>query len=65
MGVIYFLVRVRKHESNLPTNMHTTVGKKTHTPALFYDSVVCFFLPKCAFFTNGVYHVFYHNSMFL
>ena len=29
MGVIYFLVRVRKHESNLPSNMHTTVGKKT------------------------------------
>jgi hypothetical protein len=26
MGVIYFLVCVRKHESNLPTNMHTTVG---------------------------------------
>ena len=29
MGVIYFLVCVRKHESILPTNMHTTVGKKT------------------------------------
>ena len=29
MGVKYFLVCVRKHKSNLSTNMRTTVGKKT------------------------------------
>ena len=31
MGVIFFLVYVcvRKHKSNLPTNIRTTVGKKT------------------------------------
>ena len=28
MGVIYFLVCVRKHESSLPINIRTTVGKK-------------------------------------
>ena len=59
IGVNYFLVCVRKHESNLPTNMLTTVGKKTqryaekmrpfecnHNSALFYNSVVCFLVPK-------------------
>ena len=64
MGVIYFLVCtcVWKHESNLPTMIRTTVGKKTQgyvekcdllseTTLLpyFYDSVVCFLLPKCVF----------------
>ena len=29
MSVIYLLVRVRKHECNLPTNIRTTVWKKT------------------------------------
>ena len=29
MGVIYFLVCVRRYESNLPTNICMTVGKKT------------------------------------
>ena len=29
MGVIYFLVCVRKHKSNLLTNICTTLGKKT------------------------------------
>ena len=29
MGVIYFLVYVSKHESNLLTNILTTVGMKT------------------------------------
>ena len=29
MGVKYFLVCVRKHKSNLSTNIRTTVGKKT------------------------------------
>ena len=29
MGVIHLLVFVRKHESNLPTKICTTAGKKT------------------------------------
>ena len=76
-GVIYFLICVRKHESNLPTNIRTTAGEENtmiyrkmrpfewnHISALFYDSVVCFLLPKCVF-TNGVCHVFHQNIMFL
>ena len=63
MGVKYFLVCVRKHKSNLSTNIRTTVGKKTQWSVEkcefltettfspdFYDSVVCFLLPKCVFF---------------
>ena len=63
MGVIYFLVGVRKHKSHLCTNIRTTVGKKhtmiwrkmwtfewNHILALFYDGLVCFLLPKCVFF---------------
>ena len=63
MGVIYFLICVRKHESNLSTNIRTTAGEENimiyqkmwpfewnHFPALFYDSVVCFLLSKCVFF---------------
>ena len=30
MGVIFFLLYARKHESNLPTNNGTTVGKHLH-----------------------------------
>ena len=68
MGVINFLVRVdvRKHKSNLPTNIRTTVGKKTQwyvekcnllsentlLPYVFYNSMhmVYFLLPKRVFF---------------
>ena len=65
VGVIYFLVCVGKYESNLPTNIHTTMGKKTqwyryvesvtlwvkpHSCLIFYDNVVRFLLPKCVFF---------------
>ena len=64
MGVIYVLVCVRKQKSNLPTNIRTTYSGEENTvkcrkmqtfewnqiPALFYDSVVCFLFPKCAFF---------------
>jgi len=63
MGVKYFLVCVRKHKSNLSTNIRTTVGKKTQRSVekcellsettfspYFYDGVVCFLLPKCVFF---------------
>ena len=49
MGVIYFLIFVRKHESTLPTipagEDNTMVYRKmrpferNHIPALFYDSV--------------------------
>ena len=78
MGVIYFLVCVRKHASNLPTNMHTTVGKKTQwyvvkcdllsetTLLPYFMTAWCvFFYQSVHFFTNGVYHVFHHNSMLL
>ena len=78
MGVIYFLVCVRKHESNLPTNMHTTVGKKTQWCVLkcnllsettllpYFMTAWCVsFYQSVHFFTNGVYHVFHHNSMLL
>ena len=78
MGVKYLLVCIRKYESNLPINICTTVGKKTQwytkkmwhfkwkrTPTLLYDSMVSFLLPKCMFFTSGVYQIFYHNFMFL
>ena len=59
---MYFLVCVRKHKSNLPTNICTTVGKKTqwyvenatfwvkpHSCLILWQRGV-FFLPKCAFF---------------
>ena len=78
MGVIYFLVCVWKHESNLPTNMHTTVGKKTQwyvvkcnllsetTFLPYFITVWCVFFYQSVYFcTNGDYHVFHHNSMFL
>ena len=68
MGVKYFLVCVRKHKFNLSTNMCTTVGKKTQRSVekcerlsettfspYFYDGVVCFLLPKCAFFLPMVF----------
>ena len=63
MGVIFFLVCVRKHKSNLRTNIRTISGEENtvicrkmqtfewnQIPALFYDNVVCFLLPKCVFF---------------
>ena len=77
MGIIYFLVCVRKHKSNLSTNIRTTVGKKTQwsvekcellsetTFSPYFMTAWCvFFYQSVYFFTNGVYHVFYHNSMF-
>ena len=78
MGVIYVLVCVRKHKSNISTNICTTVGKKTQwyvekcnllsatTLLPYFMTVWCvFFYQSVYFFTNGVYHVFHHNSMFL
>ena len=79
MGVKYFLVCVRKHKSNLSTNIHTTVGKKTQlmicrkcellsetTFSPYFMTAWCvFFYQSVYFFTSGVYHVFHHNSMFL
>ena len=63
MGVIYFLVCVWKHESNLPTNMHTTVGKKTqwyvvnatfcvkpHSCLILWQHGVFFFTKVCIFY---------------
>ena len=46
MGVIYFLICVRKHKSDLPTNIRRTVGEEN---TMIYRKM-CFLLPKCAFF---------------
>jgi hypothetical protein len=78
MGVIYFFVCVRKHKSNLPTNIRTTVGNKTQcvekcnlfsetTFLTCFKTVWCvFFYQSVHFFTNGVYHdhMFHHNSIY-
>ena len=64
MGVIYFLVCVRRYETNLPTNIYLHDSgeensqiqremrpfESNHILVLFYDSMVCFLLPKCVFF---------------
>ena len=80
MGVKYFLVRVRKHESHLPININicTTVGKKTQSYVVkcnllsettflpyFMTAWCVFFYQSVYFFPNGVYHGFHHNSMLL
>ena len=80
MGVIYFLVCVRKHKSNLSTNIRTTVGKKTQwyaekcsllsatTLSPYFMTMWCVFCltyQSVYFFTNDVYHVSHHNSMLL
>ena len=66
MGVIYFLIYARKHESNLPTNICATAGKKTQWerkmqllrwiqfPAWFNHSMVCF-LDKSVYFLPMVF----------
>ena len=67
MGVIYFLMCVRKHESNLPTNICTTAGEENimiyrkmrplnETTFLPYFMIAwCFFFyQSVCFFTNGV-----------
>ena len=77
-GCQYFLVCVRKHKSNLSTNICTTVGKKTQwsvekcellsetTFLPYFMTAWCvFFYQSVYFFTNGVYQDFHHNSMFL
>ena len=64
MGVIYFLVCVRKHESNLPTNICTTVGKKTQSYVIKCDLLSeTTFLPYfmtawCVFFDQSVYFLY-------
>ena len=63
MGVIYFLVCVRKHESNLPTNIRTTVGKKTQRYVekcnlLSETTFLPYFMTAwswCVFFYQSVY----------
>ena len=50
---------------------HNNIEKKrpfewNHIPAFFYDSMVCFLLPKCVFFYLWYYNQkFQHNIMFL
>ena len=60
MGVMYFLVCVRKHESSLPTNISTTVGKKTE-----WYIVKCDLLSKTTFlpYFMTVCWVFFYQSM--
>ena len=77
MGVIYFLICVRKHKSNLPTNIRTTAGEentmiyKKMRPfelnhLLYFMIAWCvFFYESVRFFTNGVCHVFHQNIMCL
>ena len=75
MGVIYFLICVRKHESNLPSNIRTTAGeentmmyrKMSKTTFLPYFMIAwcIFFYQSVRFFTNGVCHVFHQNMMCL
>ena len=67
MGVIYFLVCVKRYESNLPTNIYLTVRKKkqkyrekwdllSETTFLpyFMTAWCVFFSQSVYFFTNGV-----------
>ena len=70
MGVKYFFVYVRKHKSNLSTNICTTVGKKTQwyaekcellseTPFSPYFMMAWWFLlPKCVFFYQWCFSCF-------
>ena len=56
MGVIYFLICVRKHESNLPTNIRTTAGEEN---AMIYRKsettfLPCFMIAWCDFFYQSV-----------
>ena len=68
MGVIYFLVCVRRYESNLPTNICLTVGKKTQryrekcsllsetTFLPYFMTAWCvLFYQSVYFFTSSVY----------
>ena len=65
MGVKYFLVCVRKHKSNLSTNIRTTVGKKTQRSVEkceLLSETTCTFSPClmmawCVFFYQSVYIV--------
>ena len=52
MGVIYFLVCVRKHKSNLPTNIRTTVGKKTQ-----------WYVAKCNFFSETTFLPYFMTAL--
>ena len=78
MGVIYFLIWVRKYESNLPTNICATAGKETQwqrekcgllSEIIFLPDFIIawcvFFYQIVYFFTNGVYHYFHHHITFL
>ena len=61
MGVIYFLVCVRKHKSNLSTNIRTTVGKKKQwyvekCELLSETTFSSYFITAwCVFFYQSVY----------
>ena len=78
MGVIYFLVCVRKHESSLPTNMHTTVspGRKhnviyvvkcnllSETTLLpYFMTAWCVFFTKVCIFLPMVFIMFFITTV--
>ena len=65
IGIIYFLVCVRKHKSNLSTNICTTVGKKTQ----WYRSISvekCELLSETTFslYFMTVWCVFFYQSVY-
>ena len=77
MGVVYFLVCVRKHRSTLSTNIYspnsreenTMICRKmwtfkwNHILALFDDGVVCFLLLKCVLFYQWCLSCFFITTV--
>ena len=60
MGVIYFLICVRKHESNLSTNICTTAGKETQ-----WYREKCGLLSEITFLPDFItaWHVFVYQTL--
>ena len=75
MGVINFLVCVRKHKSNLPTNICTTVGKETQrsvekcellsetTFLPYFMSAWCVFFYQSVYFLPMVFIIFFITTV--
>ena len=75
MVVTYFFVYVRKHESNLPTNVHTTVGKKTQSYVVkcdllsettllpYFMTAWCVFFTKVCIFLPMVFIMFFITTL--
>ena len=54
MGVIYFLVCVRKQKYYLPTNTRTTVGKKTQS-----------YVEKCSLFSETTFLPYFMTAWYV